>query len=68
MSTQTYQPPTKDELVADINKIFPEPQTWLDTPNDQLRGKKPKDLLAANADKRQQVSDLLEAIKLGMTT
>lgn len=42
---------------------------WLDTPNYQLGGEKPRDLIISGDTVKQQfVRDLLRAIKHGMTT
>ena len=56
---------TKDlrDLIAEVVK---DPNQWLDTENDLLGGKKPKDLL--NTPQAQRVRDLARAIKHGMPT
>ena len=71
MVKQLYQPPQTGELLADIELLIPdwqERQTWLDTPNDRFGGETPRAVMESGAAGRQQMSDLLEAIKLGMTT
>ncbi|HEX8129127.1 MAG TPA: MbcA/ParS/Xre antitoxin family protein [Pyrinomonadaceae bacterium] len=74
MAQQLYNPPTERELLEDINSVFsddlndPIEPAWLETPNDQLGGKKPRDLIKSGTEGRLQVRNLLDAIKLGMPT
>ena len=47
------------DVVADAGQ-------WLDMPNDQLGGQRPRDLIGT--DREQAVRDLLRALKQGMPT
>jgi uncharacterized protein (DUF2384 family) len=68
MSQQIYQPPTRQQLLDDIRNIFREPREWLDSRNELLGGRKPADVIDSGDEGRDQVRDLLEAIKLGIPT
>ena len=71
MVRQIHQPPTTGKLLDDIERLIPdgqERQTWLDTPNDMFGGATPRAVMESGMEGQQQMSDLLEAIKLGLTT
>lgn len=74
MAQQLFNPPTESELLEDIKSVFsddphdPNEPAWLETPNDQLGGKSPRDLIRSGTEGRLQVHNLLDAIKLGMPT
>jgi hypothetical protein len=55
-------PDEKADIRQETAALIAEPDRWLDTPNDQLGGQKPKDLIGTE---REQ---LLRAIKYGMPT
>jgi uncharacterized protein (DUF2384 family) len=61
------EPPKKQALLDDINELFDRPADWLAKPHDQLGGRKPSKLLES-VEGRILLRDLIEAIKLGMTT
>ena len=68
MAQQVYTPPTRSQLVRDAGDIFDNPDEWLQTPNEYLGGRKPDDLIESGEKGREQVRNLLEAIKLGLPT
>jgi hypothetical protein len=53
-------------IIDDVSKVFPDPDTWLDAPNSSLGGEKPRDLIRTG--KEQEVRYLLRGIKDGITT
>ena len=53
-------------LKKDVRKIFPDPEAWLDTPNEHLMGRTPRELLGT--EREILVSDLLWRIKHGIPT
>jgi Antitoxin Xre/MbcA/ParS C-terminal toxin-binding domain len=57
----------KANIKDELKTIFHEPDRWLDEPNDQLGGIKPKDLIGS-PEKEKPLRDLLRAIKHGMPT
>jgi uncharacterized protein (DUF2384 family) len=59
-------PGEKKDIHQEIKTLIAEPAQWLDTPNDQLGGRKPKDLIGT--DREQLLRDLLRAIKYGIPT
>jgi hypothetical protein len=62
--TQNSDPDVDSDLTALISEVVDKPDQWLDTPNDQLGGKKPRDLIGT---KREGVlRELVRAIKIGM--
>ncbi len=67
MAQLIADPPKKQALIDDINKLFSQPDEWTDTPHELLGGRSPADLLDS-AEGRIILRDLLEAIKLGLTT
>ena len=67
----TLDPPQSatDDLRKEIADVVLDPDRWLITPNDQLGGREPIDLVNSGDDvDRQKVRDLIEAIKHGMFT
>jgi len=55
-----------DDLRKDVDEVVLDPDRWLRTPNDQLGGREPIDLLNSGQEADQQkVRDLIEAIKHG---
>ena len=68
LSQNAYTPPTRSQLIDDVGDIFGEPVEWLQTPNEYLGGRTPEDLIESGDEGREQVRNLLEAIKLGMPT
>jgi uncharacterized protein (DUF2384 family) len=59
-------PGEKANIRQEIKTLIAEPAKWLDMPNDQLGGLKPRDLIGT--DREQLLRDLLRAIKYGMPT
>ena len=49
-----------------VAEVVSEPDIWMDTPNDQLGGKKPNDLVGTPSEPR--VRELVRSIKQGMPT
>jgi hypothetical protein len=47
-----------------IREIVADPQVWMDTPNDQLGGQRPRDLVST--DREERVWDLAQAVKFGL--
>lgn len=66
----TIVPPQSiNDLRDEIADVILDPDLWIETPNDQLGGRKPIDLVnSADEAERQRVRDLIEAIKHGMFT
>ena len=65
-STLDQAPSATDRILRDVEEVVLDPDRWLRTPNDQLDGREPIDLLnSANESDRQKVRDLIEAIKHG---
>jgi uncharacterized protein (DUF2384 family) len=57
-------PGEQEDIRQEVADIVADPGQWLDMPNDQLGGRKPKDLIGT--DQEQRVRDLLRAIEYGM--
>ena len=55
-----------EELRREAGEVVLDPDRWLRTPNDQLGGREPIDLIRTG--QKQQVLDLIGAIKGGMFT
>lgn len=62
----TLLPDEKADIRQEIADLITEPDKWLDHPNDQLGGQKPKDLIGTELE--QHLRDLLRAIRYGMFT
>ena len=58
----------KQDLLRDIDDVIPAPDQWLREENQQLGGRRPKDMIEADENQRRMVHDLIQAIKHGMTT
>jgi uncharacterized protein (DUF2384 family) len=59
-------PGEKKDIRKEIEALVDEPERWLDAPNDQLGGERPRDLI--NSDREQVLRDLLRAIRYGIPT
>ena len=59
-------PGERKDIRKEITALIDEPNKWLKTPNDQLGGERPKDLIGT--EREQLLRDLLRAIKYGMPT
>ena len=57
----------KVNIYEELQDIVRDPDQWLDQPNDQLGGKRPRDFLGS-PEKEKPLRDLLRAIKHGMPT
>ena len=68
MATASTQcdPDERSDLKALIAEVVADSATWMNTPNDQLGGAKPKDLIGTNQEER--LRELARAIKIGMPT
>jgi len=58
-------PDETPDIYKEVGQIVQDPDHWLDMPNDQLGGRKPKELIGT--DQEQHLRDLLRAIRHGMT-
>ena len=56
------------DLLEDLLDVVPNPEQWLKTPNEQLGGRRPLDMIEADDEQRQQVHNLIKAVKHGMMT
>jgi hypothetical protein len=65
-ATQDRDPDVDSDLTALISEVVDNPDKWLDTPNDQLGGKKPRDLMGT--EREGVIRELARAIKIGMPT
>jgi Antitoxin Xre/MbcA/ParS C-terminal toxin-binding domain len=64
---QPQRDPDEQAEIRDlITQVVAHPDLWLDTPNDVLGGKKPRDLIGT--DQEERLRDLARAIKHGMPT
>ena len=59
-------PDEKADLRQEVQDMFADPDYWLDMPNDQLGGRKPRDLIGTEDERH--VRNLIRAIKYGMFT
>ena len=68
MSSQVNSllPGEEADIRKEIATLVAEPDRWLEAPNDQLGGLKPKDLIGTA--REQLLRDLLRAIKYGIPT
>ena len=55
------------DLESEVKQIVDDPDTWMNTPNDQLGGEKPIDL-TKTAEGKLRIRDLIRAVKHGMPT
>ena len=51
-------------IVKELGSVFLQPKLWLDTPNDALGGRKPRDLIATSDE--DLLRDFVRRIKHGM--
>lgn len=56
----------KADLREEVKGIVSDPDRWMATPNDQLGGRRPIDMIGAKEE--QELRDLLRAIKHGMVS
>jgi uncharacterized protein (DUF2384 family) len=59
-------PGEKKDIRKEIEALIAQPDKWLKTPNDQLGGERPRDLIGT--EREQLLRDLLRAIKYGIPT
>ena len=64
--TDNPDPNVNSDLAALIVEIIDKPEEWLNTPNDQLGGEKPRDLIGT--EREEAIRELARAIKIGMPT
>jgi hypothetical protein len=64
--TNGLLPEEDSDIRQDIATVIADAERWLDMPNDQLGGAKPRDLIGTH--REQIVRDLVRAIKHGMPT
>jgi uncharacterized protein (DUF2384 family) len=57
----------KVDIYEELQDILKDPDKWLNQPNDQLGGQRPRDFLGS-PEKEKPLRDLLRAIKHGMPT
>lgn len=55
------------KIYDELKKLVKDPDKWLDQPNDQLGGKRPRDFLGS-PEQEKPLRDLLRGIKHGMPT
>ena len=60
-------PDDKDSLWSEIAEVVQYPDAWLETPNDQLNGRAPRDLMDSEKG-RDILFNLVHEIKHGMVT
>lgn len=65
-ATRDRDPDVDSDLKALISAVVDRPDQWLDTPNDQLGGEKPRDLIGT--ERERLVRELARALKIGMPT
>jgi hypothetical protein len=58
----------KDVLIQAINKVIPDADDWRGTPNNQLGGRTPDELLDGADEEREELRNLVEAIRHGMVS
>ncbi|HWE34990.1 MAG TPA: hypothetical protein VG406_00340 [Isosphaeraceae bacterium] len=61
---QTSDPDETRDIHDLIDEVIPLPGLWLDTPNENLGGARPRELIGT--DREEIVRDLARAIKNGM--
>jgi len=59
-------PGEEEDIEEEIKALIRKPNTWKHTPNDQLGGATPWDLIGT--DREQLLRDLLRAIRYGIPT
>jgi hypothetical protein len=65
-SSDGLLPGEEKDIRREVASVVTDPADWLNEPNDQLGGERPKDLIGT--EREQHVRDLLRAIKHGMPT
>ena len=65
-ATRDRDPDVDSDLIALISAVVDRPDQWLNTPNDQLGGEKPRDLIGT--ERERLVRELARALKIGMPT
>ncbi|HYH85711.1 MAG TPA: MbcA/ParS/Xre antitoxin family protein [Pyrinomonadaceae bacterium] len=68
MAQQVFNLPTTEELKKEIEEVVLDAPNWLLTPNDQLGGRQPIELVNGGEEDRLQVYNLIKAIEHGMMT
>lgn len=68
MAQQINNMPLIDDLLKKVEGVVLNPRRWLKTPNDQLGGRKPIELINGSDEERLQVFNLVRAIEHGMFT
>jgi len=58
----------RDVLSREVNEIIPDADNWRRTPNAQLGGNKPDDLIDGSDEDREQLRNLVKAIMHGMVS
>lgn len=58
----------KDVLNQEIIEVIPDADEWRRTPNNQLGGKTPDELIVGTDEEREELRNLVEAIKHGMVS
>ena len=61
-------PPSREDLLVEVKDVVLYPDVWLDTPNDQLGGRPPRDFLDGGDDEREFLHDLLQSARFGVPT
>jgi uncharacterized protein (DUF2384 family) len=64
LETREQLPAHSLDLLKDIETIFADPESWLQTPNTLLKGQKPIDLIGTPEE--EKVRDMIEAFKYGL--
>jgi hypothetical protein len=63
--TDTERDPDEQvDLESLVAEVVADPDQWMDTPNDQLGGEKPRDLIGTS--REGSLRELARAIKIGM--
>lgn len=58
----------RDVLNQEMNEVIPNADEWRQTPNNQLGGKTPDELIDGTDEEREELRNLVEAIKHGMVS
>jgi hypothetical protein len=64
--TSPLLPGESPDIRQDVADLIARPDEWMDTPNNQLGGEKPRDFVGTN--REQLLRDLLRAVKYGLIT
>ncbi len=67
-STLNYElwPDEPEDIREDVRGVIRDAQTWLETPNDKLGGRRPEELIGT--DQEIEVRNMLRSVKMGMFT